>query len=81
MEAGSESFGNAIESNSLQQAKEMKPDLIFLTPLTGLWSFWVAHSPAADLKSKATYYPIWCLLYKLWELQNEQGRLVLPDEM
>ena len=31
----------------------------------------------ADLKAKAGYYPTWWLIYKIWEIQNDNGGLVL----
>ena len=61
----------------LEQAKRETPDVIILAPPTGPWTTWSARPPAADLNAKAAYYPTWWLIYKLWELQNERGGLIL----
>ncbi|CAE7682647.1 RE2 [Symbiodinium necroappetens] len=76
----------------LEQVRRAKPDVVMIGPPAGPWSPWWQGSAKETMQQKVKYWPMWRLIWDVWQHQSEHHRLVLlqmpgkmkppdPDEM
>ena len=76
----------------MEQVRDAKPDLVVIGPPSGPWSPWWQGSARETMEHKVKFWPMWRLIWEIWEYQTSHHRLVLlqvpgkmrppdPDEM
>ena len=76
----------------LEQVRRTKPDVVMIGPPAGPWSPWWQGPAKETVQQKVKYWPMWRLIWNVWQYQSEHHRLVLlqvpgkmkppdPDEM
>ena len=58
------------------EVTRQKPDVVMMDPPTGPWTTWKRDGAELEEK-KDRYFPMWWLIYRIWEFQTKNGSLVV----